>query len=48
VCVALGVCAPGREGLLDPWPTDVVRIQQLREGMLREAGQRGGIVYPKP
>lgn len=44
-CIALGVC---KDDQPDQWVEDLQRLQQIVEGSMREAQQRGVIIYPKP
>lgn len=44
-CITLGVCSKDKP---DQWVDDLQRLQQIVEGSVREAQQRGTIIYPKP
>lgn len=44
-CITLGVC--NKNDQPDQWVDDLQRLQQIVEGSMREASQRGKITYPK-
>jgi RHS repeat-associated protein len=44
-CIALGVCSKDKP---DQWVDDLQRMRPIVEGSMREAQQRGAIIYPRP
>ncbi|UBB26018.1 hypothetical protein LAG73_02710 [Pseudoxanthomonas japonensis] len=44
-CLALGVCSKDKP---DQWVNDLERLQRMVEGSVREAQQRGTIIFPRP
>jgi RHS repeat-associated protein len=44
-CLTLGICSKDKP---DQWVDDLQRLQQTVEGSIREAQQRGSIIYPRP
>ena len=44
-CLAVGVCSKDKP---DQWVSDLERLQRMVEGSVREAQQRGTIIFPRP